>query len=945
VTPERWQQVTAVFHAARARTVDEQRAFLDDACGPDLALRAEVEALLGAQAAAGPFGDGPVSLEALPEISAGMLFGPYRVEGLVGVGGMGEVYRATDTRLRRTVALKLLRPDRSLDPEFGARFEREGRLLASLNHPNIAAIHGLEQADGVLALVLEFVEGPTLADRLARGALPIPEALALGRQITLALEAAHERSIVHRDLKPANIKITPTGVVKVLDFGIARVNPDMTAAAATTRQTRPGSIVGTPAYMSPEQARGLAVDKRTDVWAFGCVLFEMLSGRGAFTAGTASDSLARVLEREPDWQALPARVPELIRWLVRRCLQKDPADRLHDIADARIEIGEALKAPVPDGQAPAPPRARRRLIDATWAFGLLAGLAAATWWWLAPHRPLVPASRAVEFGVTFPNNFIPADGIAVSPDGRQIAAGVFGNSPQIWVHSLESSETRLLPGTEGGGSPFWSPDSSRIGFFIGAQAANQIVTMSPAGGALTRVAQIGPGGGGASWSRDGVILFADQEKLFRVPASGGTPMEVPVAGIVGTPKGPTFLPDGRHFIFCADRRGGGSMELGSLDSDRATVLGESECPGGFAPPDRVLFVRHTDLVAQKLDLHGFTLEGEAELVASNVTRGAIGDLVQLTPSASDNDILAIPASRGGSVGQLTWFNRDGKVIGAIDSPSREVEYLNPAISPDGTLVAANRMDQQTGIWHVWVIDPARGNAASRLTTDPSSDFDPVWSPNGREIAFASERGGRLALYRQSLGGGQAELLVDATQARFAVPSDWSPDGRYILYHQLIGVPPWSIWALPVFGERVPVQAVDRQFAPYAGRLSPDGRWLAYASAQTGQFEVFVQAFPSGSPRKKVSNGGGLHPRWVREGKELAYWANPNGILSNELSMTGQEIRVGPPKTLVDHPVLSLIDTRTHYDITRDGQRILVRQPAGPPSPGIRVIVNWMAKLK
>jgi serine/threonine protein kinase len=945
VTPERWRQVTAVFHAARARDADEQRAFLDDACGANAALRADVEALLAAQAAAGPFGDVPLSVEALPELSPGIMFGQYRVETLIGAGGMGQVYRATDTRLRRTVALKLLMPDLSLDPEFGSRFEREGRLLASLNHPNIAAIHGLEEADGVVALVLEFVEGPTLAERLARGSVPIPEALAVARQIASALEAAHERGIVHRDLKPANIKMASTGAVKVLDFGIARVSPDVVGEAATTTATRPGSILGTPAYMSPEQARGLPLDKRTDIWAFGCVLFEMLSGRGAFAAETASDSLAKVIEREPDWHMLPSGVPESIRRLVKRCLRKDPADRLHDIADARIEIGEAVMTPARDDEAPVGPSARLRVIRTMLGVGALVVLATAAWWWLIFRpRPAPPPSRAVEFGVTFPNNFIPANGIAVSPDGRQIAAGIFANSPQIWVHDLDSSQTRPLPGTEGGLSPFWSPDSSTIGFFLGA-LGSEIVTIAATGGPLRRVAAIGPGGAGASWNRAGVILFAAQEKLFQVSATGGTPVEVPLAGVAGIPKGPTFLPDGRHFIFCADRRGGGSIELASLDADRVTALGESECPGGFAPPDRVLFVRGSELVAQKLDLTRFALEGDAAVVASGVTRGAVGDLVQLTPSASDNNVLAFPASRGGSVGQLTWFNRDGQITGTIDPPSPDVEYLNPAISPDGTEVAANRMDAQTGAWHVWLIDVARGNAASRLTTDPGSDFDPVWSPNGREVVYASEREGRLAFYRQSVGGGPAQQVLDVTKATFAVPSDWSRDGRYILYHQLLGAPPWSVWSLPVSGDRVPIQLVDNQFAPYGARLSPDGHWLAYASIQTGRFEVFVQGFPTGSPRKKVSNGGGVHPRWTRDGKELVYWAAPAGILSNELSMIGQEIHVGPTRTLVDHPVLSLIDTRTHYDITRDGQRILVRQPAGPPSPGIRVIVNWTAKLK
>ncbi len=352
MTPDRWRQVTAVLRAARARDLDGQRAYLDEACAGDGALRAEVERLLAAES--GHLGQAGITRAVLPALSPGVMFGAYRVEGLLGAGGMGQVYQATDPRLKRTVALKVLIPDLALDAEFGSRFEREARALASLNHPNIAAIHGLEEAEGVRALVLEFVEGPTLAERLARGPLPTSEALAMGRQIASALEAAHDRGIVHRDLKPANIKITPAGAVKVLDFGIARSSAVGDAQAHTTAMaTRTGVILGTPAYMSPEQARGLAVDKRTDIWAFGCVLFEMLTGGGAFAAGTASDSLARVIEREPDWSRLPPNLPDSIDRLVRRCLQKDPADRLHDIADARIEITDAL--PLPSRASTPPP--------------------------------------------------------------------------------------------------------------------------------------------------------------------------------------------------------------------------------------------------------------------------------------------------------------------------------------------------------------------------------------------------------------------------------------------------------------------------------------------------------------------------------------------------------------------------------------------------------------
>jgi Tol biopolymer transport system component len=949
VTAERLRQIERLFHEARERTPAERDAFLARACADDPPLRREVESLL-VQPPAGvidaPVGAlvGELMTPPAPRLAPGSSVGPYHIEGLLDAGGMGEVYRARDTTLGRDVAIKILPRHFTSDAGRLTRFEREARLLATLNHPHIGAIYGIVDAEGVRGLVLELVEGPTLAKRLARGRLPIEEALVVARQIASALEAAHEQGIVHRDLKPANIKMTPAGQVKVLDFGIAKI-ADTGQADVTAPRTGTGLILGTPAYMSPEQARGVTVDKRADIWAFGCVLYEMLTGRGAFAAETASDSLAKVIEREPDWMALPGQVPESIRRLVTRCLQKDPANRLHDIADARIEITDALSTAVGgrEAEADVPPRAR--VIRATLAVSALALLAAAVWW-----RPFLPsASRvtpaeAMEFGVTFPNNFMPADGVAISPDGRQIAANVWSNWGDIWVYSLDGSQPRPLPGGEQGSHPFWSPDSSRIGFFKGSQ----LVAMKATGGQLTSIASMAPaprntirGRAGGSWNRDGVILFTAEGKLYQVSASGGSaPAEVPLASVTGEISGPTFLPDGRHFVVCVERQERGSVDLASLDGGPVTILGDTECPGGFAPPDRVLFVRGASVLAQKLDLRRLTLQGDAEVVASGVTRGAVGPWPYLNLSASDTGVLAFAAPRGGgSMGQLTWFNRDGKVMGAIDQPAGGVEYLNPAISPDGTIVAANRADPQTGSWHVWLIDIARGNAASRLTTASASDFDPVWSFDGKEIVYASDRGERLAFYRQSIVGGSATLVKDVSQVRFPIPSDWSQDG-HILYQQLQR----SVWAFLLSDAHAEVPLANRQSPSYDARLSPDGKWLAYASYESDRFDVFVERFPGGSPRKQVSNGGGTHPRWTNA-TELVYWVPPDGIKSTELSLFDQGIRVGTTRTLVAQPVAGLIDARTHYDITRDGQHILVRQPAGPPSPGIRVIVNWMAKLK
>jgi WD40 repeat protein len=537
--------------------------------------------------------------------------------------------------------------------------------------------------------------------------------------------------------------------------------------------------------------------------------------------------------------------------------------------------------------------------------------------------------------------------LAISPDGRQIAANVWTNSGSLWIAPLDGSPPKPLAGGEGGTTPFWSPDSSTIGFFRGqlSQAA-ELVTISANGGPVTRVASLTLGGAaGGSWNAKGVIVFSLSGKIFRVQATGGDPVELPLAGIKGTARSPAFLSDGQHFIVCAERTLGGSIYLASLDDGHAIELGESDCPGGVAPPDYVLFLRHGSLVAQKLDLRRPGLVGDTRVVATGVTRGALGPWPQLTPSASNTGVLVVPAVRGGSpLGQLTWFDRNGKPTSAIDLPAEPgAEYLNPAISPaNEKLVAANRMDPQSGAWHIWIIDGTRGNASSRLTTDPSADRDPAWSPDGQEIIYASDRSGEWAFYRQRYAGGAAvPLPVDLHDAIQPMPSDWTTDGRLLFSHLQR-----SIWSV-LLGDRDPRALGDPQTGAYGPHLSLDGNWLAYGAApDRRRFEVFVERFPSGSPRRQITTLGGAHPRWTHtaRGIELVYWSVTEGVVSVPLSLSDQAIQIGATHVLVPQ-VLSLIDARTAYDISRDGQRILVREPAGQPSAGIRVIVNWMAKLK
>ncbi len=809
MTPERWRRVTEIFHAALARTPAARAAFLDETCR-DVALRADVEALLAAHEHAS-LDERLVGVGPLPHFDAGVSLGPYRIDALVGAGGMGEVYRATDLRLQRTIAIKVLQPGVSAHPGFDLRFEREAQLLASLNHPNIGAIHGFEDLDGIHALVLEFVEGSTLVERLESGKLPVDEALGIARQIAFGLEAAHEKNIVHRDLKPANIKITPDGVVKILDFGIAKGGGGASEAGASP-PTLTGVVLGTPGYMSPEQARGRRVDKRTDIWAFGCVLFEMLTGRAPFDADTSSDVIARILEHDPPWHRLPADVPESIQKLLRRCLQKDPAERLHDIADARLEIADVMALPRRRraGQ-PAGQRSKWLWLGIAVAAIVVAVIALQ---WVRSTSP----GRTVELGVTFPENFVPSLGVAVSPDGLRVATGVVGSTRQIWMHSLETGETQPVVGTERGGNPIWSPDGTRLAFF----QPGSLKSLNLAGGAVAEICKLKNVAGGGAWTSDGRIIFAQGGQLFVVRAAGGEPSPLGRTPVSGFAAFPQMLPDNRHVLFYTQERTDGWVAVAALDTGQTRRLVASSAAAVFAPPDHLLYVRGASVVAQKFDPVTLALDGEAQVVANAVGPGALATSDALGAiSASPSGVLAFITERGGRPGQLTWFDRSGRAQSSI-KPSAGGEYLNPAISPAGDAVAVNRMDPQTGNWDIWIVDAARGTATN-LTSDNAIESDAVWSPDGKDVVFTSNIGGQLGLYRQSIStAGPAEPLYVAKGAGTLAASDWTPDLKSILFYQS-GVDPWSIWVLPLSGDRKPTRLIGG----YSPRLSPDGQWMAY----------------------------------------------------------------------------------------------------------------------
>ncbi len=875
-------------------------------------------------------------------VHVGQRLGPYEILALEGAGGMGEVYRARDIRLNREVAIKVL-PHRVAErPESLARLAREAQILASLNHPNIAAIYGVEEQDGAQALVLELVEGPTLADRIAQGRLPLKVALTTAGQIASALDAAHEHGVIHRDLKPSNIKLRPDGTVKVLDFGLAKALEDPFDGAdvhTATVTTNPGVVLGTVAYMSPEQMRTTLVDKRTDIWAFGCVLFEMLSGQRAFDRKTSSDTIAAVLDSEPDLSALPDSVPLRVRALITRCLQKDRKHRLRDIGDAQVELDpSSIHAP-----AALPPPILLRPKPLVWLLALLAVLTGATVVAFRMSNRSPAEVPPLEFGIELPLNHTPSGGVALSPDGRTVALGAFGPGPGVWLHSFATAELRPLAGTEAPALPFWKPDGSAIGFFT----RGKLHRIDRAGGPTVPLADA-PNPAGGSWNASGTLMFSSDGELFTVSEFGGAVERValPPAGERVVRLRPQFLPDHRHFLFHELGPDGGAVFVGSLDGHTAVRIVESGESAVYAD-EFLLFVRGSALMAQRLSADRLQLEGSAKTVANNVAPGYLSAHPEF--SVSEAGVLAVVAPLEGRRGTLRWFDRSGQPDREL-RPSPGTEYLNPAISPDGTRVAANRLDPVTGNWDVWIVDIAR-DITSRLTFGASQDADPIWSPDGRHIVFASTRNGRPGLYRTSVDGGLPEerlLEVDATDA-VVFPSDWTPDGKFIIYTQTQEFPGgWQIWVLPLTGERKPFRLLpEHAFMHFAGRVSPDGKWIAYNSFESGTFETFVQPFLTSGQRTQISNGGGVHSRWNANGRELMYWAYPlGGISSVTLDFSGSTFRASAPRSVIPTPPLTLTDGRPHYDVTRDGQRFLSRQPSDRGRGAeISVITNWKQRLK
>ena len=873
-------------------------------------------------------------------VAVGDKLGHYEVLSLLGHGGMGEVYRARDTTLKRDVALKVLPAAFLLDHDRMARFQREAEVLASLDHPNIGPIHGMVDSADSRALVLALIEGPTLADRIAAGPLREEEAISIATQIIDALEYAHDRGVVHRDLKPANIKITPEGVVKVLDFGLAKVLEDEPPASSPassptlTLGTRSGVILGTAAYMSPEQAVGRPVDRRSDIFSFGAVLYEMLTGARAFPGATTPDVLEAVVKSDADWAKLPASTPGYLRRLLQRTLAKDRKQRLQAIGEARI----ALSNPVEEAPAQLVPAQRHRawLPWGIAALFLLALLAVS----ILYLRKTPRSENSLRLSIPLPDKFS-IYYIALSPDGRTVAiAGSWEGQDGLWLRALDTLELKpLLNGSAR--HPFWSPDGRSLGFF----ADGKLRIIPATGGVPTPVCDAGTGSGG-SWSSEGVILFgADSGPIQRVNAAGGPCTPATRAEPGARHRLPTFLFDGNHFLYLslgADRDKAG-LYLGALTPpagagrrllpDLSSAIFVARNAG--ASHDYLLFQRENTLVAQPFKVETLEFAGDPFLVAPQLSRTITPE--QVAASAAGNGTLIYLAGDPRDRYQPMWLDRTGKELGKV-GPLGDANAI--ALSPDQKTVAIahGSHSAQAG---VWLRELAR-DVEMRFVLPPFTG-PPVWSPDSSRIAFS----GRQGLYVKSASGGQEELLLQRENPTRA--SDWSADGKHLLYTEIDPKTRGDIWVLPFDSSGkpgAPAAFLKTEFNESQGQFSPDGHWVAYVSNESGENEVYVRPFPSGGGPIRISSGGdaAVEPRWRRDGKELYYLraGSPRTLMSVSMKSSGGPLQVEAPKVLFPVRIRTILTEGNDfsYSAAADGRRFLMNVLPETVPPTLNVITNW-----
>jgi len=887
-------------------------------------------------------------------LQSGTRIGGYEIVALLGAGGMGEVYRARDSRLAREVAIKILSPNIAADADALMRFEREARALASLNHPNIAAIYGVEDNGAQPALILELVDGETLADRIAAGPIAVNDAIEIAKQIADALDVAHEAGIVYRDLKPGNIKITDDGRVKVLDFGLAKAiaiasgeSPDLdpsNSPTVTVHGTHGNVILGTAAYMSPEQARGKRIDKRTDIWAFGCVLFEMLTGKRPFTGETTSDLIAAIIERAPDLSPLPRTTPAHVHRVIERCLEKDPKRRARDIADVRNDL---------DPREAEPTGSHSRSLAMPVTLAIITAVAAIAAVMIARPRqsePVLNTTSTVEFAFGAPAGYtlIPARAMA-SPDGRSVAfvASDDKKVSAIFVRSLDTATARRIEGTDGViNAPTWSPDGRSIAYAVSGAWKRVAIDGGPP---VTIVSNI-QGNLGASWGPGDVFLLtpANRTSLARVTIGGGTLQPVTTLNTEreNSHRWPQLLPDGRHFLFTVrsdspDRLG---IKLGSLDSSEIRSLVNVASQGIYAEPGWVLFVTPDRvLMAQRLDPATWTLQGTARPIAGPVRYNGPSFYGFFDVSIDGKMLVYSAASDAGST--LEWFDRTGKPLGRV-GPERD--YRSVRLSRDGRTITAELPDPQVGTRDIWLIDSAT-QLPTRFTTNPATDWRGVISPDGKSMVFASDRVGTSAVFRAAITNAGSETLLLRTPRMGAFPVDWSADGKYVFAAgDDLEARPRRLLKIPVDGGSPEEIVTGAQNSLIMPRVSPEGDRIAFTSAESGTpADLYVMSI-SDRRRVRVSTMGASNPVWGPNGSELFYQSSRGELMRAVLSGTSVS---GSPQVMF-RPcenigrTYSPAVTEWNYDVSADGTRFLVicDSPDSIPS-ALNVIVNWQSKLK
>jgi serine/threonine protein kinase/Tol biopolymer transport system component len=887
-------------------------------------------------------------------LTSGTKLGPYEIQSPLGAGGMGEVYRARDTRLDRIVAVKVLASHLSSSPELKQRMEREGRAISSLNHPHICQLYDIGSQNGTDYLVMEFLEGETLAERLRKGAVPLAEVFKIGIAVAEALAVAHRSGIVHRDLKPGNIMLTAGGA-KLMDFGLAKplgmqnsgtgtgsAAPSFTAAATMsgpsplTPLTTAGSVIGTIQYMSPEQIEGKEADARSDVFAFGAVLYEMVAGKRPFQGKSQISLASSILESEPEpVSKLKPNTPPAFDHVVTTCLQKNPDERYQSAHDVKLELQWIAADKSSPAVAAAPPRstARDRVTrSALMIFAIVLGIVAGSFL-RAPVSPegsirtVINPPEKTTLNLTGDSAGPPV----LSPDGSAIAFSATGadGKAALWVRPMNLLEARMLPSTEGAIFPFWSPDGRSLGFFAGSK----LKTIDLNGGSAQVICDASLGRGGA-WGPGGVILFSPSpsDPLMRVSINGGTPVPITKidTALHTSHRWPFFLPDGKHFLYLAlhhdpSKSANNELYYASLDGRENRPLFRSQANAVYAD-GFLLFARGNQLMAQPFDPASGKLSGEPQDLAKGIMNDA--STWHMDASASSGGLLVFGSGASGDL-QLVWMNNSGKEISTVADKLEELQ--GAVVSPQGDRIA---LQIDAGENDIWVLDLSRG-VRTRLTFGPVANTSPVWSPDGKWIAYASPRTGRFNLYRKpSDGSGAEELLLTDDQG--IDPSDWSHDGKYLIYTR--GGPTGQTWALPLQGERKPSMVLSRgAFA----KFSPDGRWLAYTSDESGAFEVYVVAFGGGQAKYQVSANAGQLPRWSRDGKELYFLDATFDIFAVPVRDAGGALQFGVPQTVVSNWSAPL----AFYDVAPDGKKILLNRIAQQVSQSVTVVTSFTAGLK